>query len=79
MPVGVREADAYRQAKPQPADDVGIGVLGTGSSNVIEENTVSGNTTGIFIGAGARATFIRANTVLVVCVTAINATCALAS
>jgi len=37
-------------------------VLGTGSSNVIEENTVSGNTTGVFIGTGARATLIRANT-----------------
>jgi len=31
---------------------------------VIEENTVTANTTGIFVGAGARSTLIRSNTVV---------------
>ena len=43
-----------------PADDFGIGVIGTATGNVIDENIVTGNTQGIVIQAGARATTIRA-------------------
>ena len=39
-------------------------MVGSGSGNVIEENMVSGNTQGIFIGAGARDTLVRSNTVI---------------
>ena len=39
-------------------------MIGSGSGNVIEQNTVTGNTQGIFIGAGARNTTLRANTVV---------------
>ena len=39
-------------------------MIGSGSGNVIEENMVSGNTQGIFIGAGARETVLRSNVVI---------------
>ena len=38
--------------------------MGTPSGNVIEENTVSGNTNGIYIGAGARDNLVRENLVV---------------
>ena len=47
-----------------PADDFGIGLIGTATGNVIDENVVTGNTQGILIMAGARATTIRQNTVV---------------
>ena len=47
-----------------PADDFGIGLIGTATGNVIDENIVTGNTQGIVIQAGARATTIRQNTVV---------------
>lgn len=60
----VRRNDAHGNGYSQPADDFGIGVIGTATGNVVEENTVTGNTTGILVGAGARATLIRSNTVI---------------
>ena len=47
-----------------PADDFGIGVIGTATGNVIDENVVTGNTQGIVVQAGARETTIRQNTVV---------------
>jgi parallel beta-helix repeat protein len=60
----VRRNDAHGNGYAQPADDFGIGVIGTATGNVVDENTVTGNTTGILVGAGARATLIRSNTVI---------------
>jgi parallel beta-helix repeat protein len=45
-------------------DDFGIGLVGTPSGNVIEENGVSGNTNGIYIAAGAVNNVIRDNIVV---------------
>ncbi len=39
-------------------------MVGTATGNLIDENTVSGNTNGIFLGAGARETLVRKNTVI---------------
>ena len=47
-----------------PADDFGIGVIGTGTGNVIDGNIVVGNTQGIVLQAGARGTVVRDNTVV---------------
>jgi parallel beta-helix repeat protein len=44
-----------------PSDDFGIGLVGTPSGNLIEQNTVSGNTNGIYIAAGAVDNVIREN------------------
>jgi parallel beta-helix repeat protein len=48
----------------EPADDFGIGVIGTASGNVIDGNNVTGNTNGILVGAATRQTMIRQNIVL---------------
>ena len=45
----------------EPSDDFGIGLQGGASGNVIEENTVSGNTNGIYIAAAAGENVIRDN------------------
>ena len=47
-----------------PADDFGIGLIGTPRGNVIEQNSVSGNTNGIYIAAGAVDNVIRENVVV---------------
>jgi parallel beta-helix repeat protein len=47
-----------------PADDFGIGVIGTATGNVLDSNIVAGNTQGIFVAATARATTVRENTVV---------------
>lgn len=47
-----------------PADDFGIGVIGTASGNTVDENNISGNTNGILIGAATRQTRIRQNNVV---------------
>jgi parallel beta-helix repeat protein len=47
-----------------PADDFGIGVIGTASGNVLDANVVTGNTQGIVVMAGARATVVRENVVV---------------
>ena len=48
----------------EPNNDFGIGLVGTSSSNEIEENTVMGNTNGILIQAGARDNVLRRNIVV---------------
>ena len=57
----VRLNAAHGNGYAVPADDFGIGLVGTPSGNVIEQNTVSGNTNGIYIAAGARDNLIREN------------------
>lgn len=47
-----------------PPDDFGIGLIGAASGNVIDENTVSGNTNGIYIGAGVTNNLVRDNIVV---------------
>ena len=39
-----------------PRTTFGIGVVGSATGNIIDENVVTGNTQGIFVAAGARAT-----------------------
>jgi parallel beta-helix repeat protein len=60
----VRLNQTYGNGYAEPADDFGIGVIGTATGNMVEENTISGNTTGILVGAGARDTTIRENVVV---------------
>ena len=60
----VRLNDAHGNGYADPADDFGIGVLASASGNIIEENSVTGNTQGIFIGPATRDTLIRANMVI---------------
>ena len=48
----------------EPPDDFGIGLNGAASGNVIEENTVSGNTNGIYIAPGATNNLVRNNIVV---------------
>ena len=48
----------------EPPDDFGIGVVGSASGNVLDENTVIGNTNGILLGSGSRDTKVRDNTVV---------------
>ena len=60
----VRLNSAQGNGYSEPADDFGIGLIGTPSGNVIEENTVSGNTNGIFIAAGAVDNVVRENVVV---------------
>ena len=60
----VRLNQAQGNGYSEPADDFGIGLIGTPSGNVVEENSVSGNTNGIYIAAGARDNVIRDNVVV---------------
>jgi parallel beta-helix repeat protein len=39
-------------------------VIGTASGNVLDENTIIGNTNGILLGPGSRETKVRDNTVV---------------
>ena len=48
----------------EPPDDFGIGLVGTANNNVVEENVVTGNTNGIYIGATVGKNTVRANTVI---------------
>lgn len=45
-------------------NNFGIGFNGTASGNVIEQNSISGNTNGIYIAAGATNNLIRDNIVV---------------
>jgi parallel beta-helix repeat protein len=45
----------------EPPDDFGIGIQGGATGNVIEENTITGNTNGIYIAAAAGENVIREN------------------
>lgn len=60
----VRRNEVNGNGYAEPADDFGIGAIGTASGNVIELNSVVGNTNGIFLGAGTRQTLVRQNTIL---------------
>ena len=42
-------------------NDFGVGLIGTSSGNTIEQNSITGNTNGILIQAGATANTIRQN------------------
>ena len=57
-------ANGYTELVNEADSDFGIGVLGAGTGNVVEENTVTGNTNGIILGAGSRETLVRGNTVV---------------
>jgi parallel beta-helix repeat protein len=57
----VRLNAAQGNGYSEPADDFGIGLVGTASGNLVDENTVSGNTNGIYIAAGTRDNEVRAN------------------
>ena len=48
----------------EPPDDFGIGVIGSASGNVLDQNTVTGNTNGSLLGSGTRGTKVRENTVV---------------
>ena len=48
----------------EPANDFGIGLVGTASGNVIEGNSVTANTNGIYIDPGAVNNVIRNNIVV---------------
>ena len=60
----VRLNSAQGNGYAEPADDFGIGLIGTPSGNVIEQNSVSGNTNGIYIAAGAVNNVVRENVVV---------------
>jgi parallel beta-helix repeat protein len=60
----VRLNAAQGNGYSEPNDDFGIGLVGTPSGNVIEENSVSGNTNGIYIAPGAVNNLIRQNVVV---------------
>ena len=58
----VRLNTAQGNGYSEPADDFGIGVIGNASGNVVELNSVTGNTNGIYIGAAVGENIIRNNT-----------------
>jgi parallel beta-helix repeat protein len=60
----VRLNESHANGYAEPSDDFGIGLIGTPSGNVIEQNNVSGNTNGIYIAAGAVDNLVRENVVL---------------
>jgi parallel beta-helix repeat protein len=60
----VRLNEAHANGYAEPSDDFGIGLIGTPSGNVIEQNNVSGNTNGIFIAPGAVDNVVRENVAL---------------
>ena len=60
----VRLNKAHGNGYSDPPDDFGIGVIDGGQDNVIDENTISGNTNGLYITAGARNTQVRNNVII---------------
>ena len=49
----------------EPANnDFGIGLVGSSSDNLIEENIIGGNTNGVLLQANARGNLIRRNTIV---------------
>lgn len=60
----VRLNAAQGNGYSEPANDFGIGLVGTASGNVIEENSVMGNTNGIYIDPGVTNNVIRNNVVV---------------
>jgi parallel beta-helix repeat protein len=59
----VRLNTSHGNGYSDPPDDFGIGLVGAASGNVIEENIVTGNTNGIYIGAAVGKNLVRENTV----------------
>jgi parallel beta-helix repeat protein len=47
-----------------PSNDFGVGLIGTSSGNVIEDNSVGGNTNGILIQTNAVGNVIRRNVIV---------------
>ena len=60
----VRLNSAQGNGYSDPQNNFGIGLSGAASGNIIEENTVAGNTNGIFISPAATNNMIRDNTVV---------------
>jgi parallel beta-helix repeat protein len=61
----VRLNETHGNGYSEPADDFGIGIQSGASGNTIEENTITGNTNGIYIAAAAGAdNLIRENVVV---------------
>jgi hypothetical protein len=46
-----------------PSNDFGVGLVGTSSGNVIEDNSIGGNINGVLIQAGAAGNVIRRNVI----------------
>jgi len=45
-------------------NDFGLGLIGTSSNNLVEENLIVGNTNGVLLQAGAAGNLIRGNTIV---------------
>ena len=60
----VRLNAAQGNGYSEPADDFGIGLVGAASGNVVEQNTVSGNTNGLYIASGTVDNVIRENVIV---------------
>jgi parallel beta-helix repeat protein len=60
----VRLNIAHGNGYANPPDDFGIGVIDGGHDNYIDQNTIAGNTNGLYITAGARNTQVRNNVIV---------------
>jgi parallel beta-helix repeat protein len=60
----IRRNIAHGNGYSNPPDDFGIGVIDGAQDNYIDENTVSGNTNGLYITAGAVNTVVRNNVIV---------------
>ena len=60
----VRLNAAHGNGYSEPANDFGIGLVGTASGNVIEDNSVTANTNGVYIESGALNNVIRNNVIV---------------
>jgi parallel beta-helix repeat protein len=60
----VRLNTSHGNGYSDPPDDFGIGLIGAASGNVVDGNLVTGNTNGIYIGAGVGKNVVRENTVV---------------
>lgn len=57
----VRLNETHGNGYSEPPDDFGIGILAGATGNVIEENSITGNTNGIYIAAAAGENIVREN------------------
>ena len=57
----VRLNQTHGNGYSEPSNNFGIGLNGAASGNVIEENTASGNTNGIYLASTVRDNTIRDN------------------
>lgn len=60
----IRLNKAHGNGYADPPDDFGIGLINGAWRNIVEENTISGNTNGLYITSGARQTLVRSNTIV---------------